>query len=94
MEKEKFEYPFNNGLQFKVVLGEDGYNVNLSGGTLQQPLMGTFTSFEEMLYALAPIVQENVQDRFEFGIFSSDLWCNFAENTSLECYEAAEILLK
>lgn len=89
---ERFEYTFNNGLQMTVVLGEDGYNVNLSSGNLEQPLMGTFTSFEEMLYTLAPIVQSNVEDRFEFGVFSSSLWCNF--NTPLECDEAAEILLK
>lgn len=91
---ERFDYEFNSGLQMAVVLGEDGYNVNLVGGTLEQPLMGTFTDFEEMLYSLAPIVQENVEDQFEFGIFSSSLWMNFAEDTSLSNEETAEILLK
>ena len=91
---DRFEYAFNNGLQFKVVLGEDGYNVNLAGGNLEQPLMGTFTSFEEMLYALAPIVQENVWDGDEFGIFSSALYINFSDSTSLSNDETVEILLK
>lgn len=91
---ERFDYEFNSGLQMAVVLGEDGYNVNLVGGTLEQPLMGTFTDFEEMLYSLAPVVQENVSDQFEFGLFSSSLWMNFAEDTSLSNEETAEILLK
>lgn len=91
---EEFNYTFNNGLNFKCTLGEDGYNVGLVGGSIEEPLMGTFTDFEEMLYSLAPIVQENVEDQFEFGIFSSSLWMNFAEDTSLSNEETVEILLK
>ena len=91
---EQFDYVFNNGLHFKCKLGEDGYNVNLSGGNLEQPLMGTFTDFEELLYALAPVVQSNVWDGVEFGMFSSALWLNFKDTTSLDSEETSEILLK
>lgn len=91
---ERFDYEFNNGLKMAIVLGEDGYNVNLSGGNLEEPLMGTFTDFENLLYALAPIVQTNVYDNVEFGMFSSALWLNFKDTTSLDNDETVEILLK
>lgn len=91
---EEFNYTFNNGLQFKCSLGEDGYTVGLIGGNLAEPLMGTFTDFEELLYALAPVVQDNVQNGFEFGMFSGAFYMNFADSTSLSNEEAAEILLK
>ena len=91
---ERFDYEFNNGLQMAIVLGEDGYNANLCGGNLEEPLMGTFTDFEELLYALAPIVQTNVYDNVEFGMFSSALWFNFKYTTSLDNDETVEILLK
>lgn len=89
---ERFEYTFNNGLQMTVVLGEDGYNVNLSGGNLEQPLMGTFTDFESLLYALAPIVQSNVEDRFEFADFTQKL--SFGVSNTMVIDEIEEILLK
>ena len=91
---EEFNYTFNNGLQFKCTLGEDGYTVGLVGGNLEEPLMGTFTDFEELLYALAPVVQDNVQDAFEFGLFSGAFYMNFADSTSLSNDEVTEILLK
>lgn len=89
---ERFEYTFNNGLQFKVVLGEDGYNVNLAGGNLETPLMGTFTSFEELLYGVAPIIQNNVEDRFEFADFTQKLSLGLSNTMVID--EIEEILLK
>lgn len=91
---ERFNYEFNNGLQMAIVLGEDGYKVNLSGGNLEQPLMGTFTDFEKMLKQIAPIVHDNAQDVFDFSIFSAGLWTNFSKSTTLTFEETSDILIK
>ena len=54
--EESLVYNFTDGRELSVVLGEDGYTVNISGGGYA-PKMGTFTSFEDMLHGIAPIVQ-------------------------------------
>ena len=53
---EEMNYQFSDGSEISVVLGEDGYNVNISGGGYA-PKTGVFTTFENMLHGIAPIVQ-------------------------------------
>lgn len=43
------EYNFKSGLYVQIVRGEDGWNINMYGGTLAEPLMGTFSSYKKML---------------------------------------------
>lgn len=91
---EEFNYTFNNGDLMYIVRGEDGYTVNILS---DEPKMGTFTSFEELLYGIAPIVQNAVSDNIEFGMFASSIYHHFAvldpEVKELED-EIGEILLK
>ena len=91
---DEFIYTFNNGLHFTCTLGEDGYTVNMNGGNIEQPMMGTFTDFEELLKSIAPIVHDNAQDVFDFSIFSSALWTNFSKSTTVTFEEASDILIR
>lgn len=75
--EEKFEFTFASGTVIKIVLGEDGYNVNIYG--VDKPLMGTFTDFENLLKGIALVIQENVANQFEFGMFVSHLYFSFKE---------------
>lgn len=88
--EEKFEFTFVNGTVIKVVLGEDGYNVNIWG--VDKPLMGTFTDFENLLYGLAPIVQDNVSSNGEFNKFVQELTLGISNTLVID--EIEEILLK
>ena len=93
--EENFEYTFNNGdLLYISPKGEDGYTVNVLA---DEPLMGTFSDFENLLYGIAPIVQNAVGDGVEFGMFVSTLYYHFAEQDddvkSLKD-EIGEILMK
>lgn len=58
--EEKFEFTFVNGTVIKVVLGEDGYNVNIWG--VDKPLMGTFTSFENLVKGIGDVVISNASE--------------------------------
>lgn len=88
--EEKFEFTFVNGTVIKVVLGEDGYNVNIWGA--DKPLMGTFTSYENMLKGIAPIVQNNVNSDEELFILAFQLKTSF--NSKLEPHEIMTILME
>lgn len=88
---EEFQFEFANGASIKVVLGEDGYNVNVIQ-VGDRPLMGTFTGFEELLYGIAPIVQNNVYDRDEFIQFAQELSLSLSNTMVID--EIEEILLK
>lgn len=88
--EEKFEFTFVNGTVIKVVLGEDGYNVNIWG--VDKPLMGTFTSYENMLKGIAPIVQNNVNSDEELFILAFQLKTSF--NSKLEPHEIMTILME
>lgn len=88
--EEKFEFTFTNGTVIKVVLGEDGYNVNIWG--VDKPLMGTFTDFENLLYGLAPIVQNNVSSNQEFAEFAQEISLSLSNTLLID--EIEEILLK
>lgn len=89
--EEKFEFEFANGASVKVVVGEDGYNVNVIQ-VGDRPLMGTFTDFENLLYGIAPIVQNNVYDRNEFVQFAQELSLSLSNTMVID--EIEEILLK
>lgn len=88
---EEFQFEFANGASIKVVLGEDGYNVNVIQ-VGDRPLMGTFTDFENLLYGIAPIVQNNVYDRNEFVQFAQELSLSLSNTMVID--EIEEILLK
>lgn len=73
------------------MVGEDGYNVNITQVN-DEPLMGTFTDFENLLYGIAPIVQTNVISKQEFGKFVQELTLSISNTMVID--EIEEILLK
>lgn len=87
--EEKFEFTFANGTHVHVVVGEDGYNVNVITG---KPLMGTFTSYENLLYGLAPIVQNNASNNEEFAKFAQEISLSLSNTLVID--EIEDILLK
>lgn len=86
---EEFKFEFLNGVIITIVLGEDGYTVNVLD---VEPLMGTFTEFEGMLYAIAPVVQDNVSCKQEFTKFAQELSLSLSNTLVID--EIEEILLK
>lgn len=89
--EEKFEFTFANGAYLKVVLGEDGYNVNIVQ-VGDRPLIGTFTDFENLLYGIAPIVQDNASSNVEFVQFAQELSLSLSNTLVID--EIEDILLK
>lgn len=87
----QFAFPFLNGTLITANTGEDGITVNITQED-DEPKMGTFTDFENMLYGIAPIVQNNCGSDFEFHMFCDNLSDAFESNLDVE--EIAEILLK
>jgi hypothetical protein len=87
--EEKFEFTFANGTYVYIVTGEDGYTVNILA---DEPLMGTFTDFENLLYGLAPIVQNNVSNNQEFAEFAQEISLSLSNTLLID--EIEEILLK
>lgn len=87
--EEKFEFTFANGTYVYIVTGEDGYTVNILA---DEPLMGTFTDFENLLYGLAPIVQNNVSSNQEFAEFAQEISLGISNTLVID--EIEEILLK
>lgn len=87
--EEKFEFTFANGTYVYIVTGEDGYTVNVLD---DEPLMGTFTDFENLLYGLAPIVQNNVSSNQEFAEFAQEISLSLSNTLLID--EIEEILLK
>lgn len=90
-----FEYTFMSGDLIYISLGEDGYTVNVLA---DKPLMGTFTSFENLLYGIAPIVQNAVGDSIEYSMFATELHYHFLEMDDdvlkMTSDDIKEILLK
>ena len=87
--EEKLVYQFEDGTELKIVLGEDGYNVNVISS---RPLMGTFTSFENLLYGIAPVVQEHIHTRKDVEDLAMKLELSFSNVLVID--EVEEILLK
>lgn len=89
--EEKFEFTFTNGAYMRVLVGEDGYNVNITQVD-DKPLMGTFTDFKNLLYGIAPIVQNNASSNQEFVQFAQELSLSLSNTLVID--EIEEILLK
>lgn len=89
MEK-KINYQFADGTELRITLGEDGYTVNVLD--LSKPLMGTFTSFENLLYGIAPVLQWKIDSMVEMECFAIALSENF--DSSLSDAEILELIMK
>lgn len=88
--EEIMNYQFEDGSELKIVLGEDGYTVNVLD--LSKPLIGTFTSFENLLYGIAPLLQEKIDSMVEMECFAMALSANF--DNGLSEAEILEMILK
>ena len=87
--EDKFEFTFNNGDLMYIAEGEDGYTVNILS---DEPLMGTFTDFENLLYGIGEYVQNTVSDNIEFVKFAEELSLTLSNTLVID--EIEEILLK
>ena len=87
---EKLNYQFADGVELRITLGEDGYTVNVIDAS--NPLMGTFTSFENLLYGIAPVLQEKIDSTVEMECFAIALNENFKND--LSDAEILEIIMK
>ena len=88
--EELSNYQFADGSEISIVLGEDGYTVNVVDAS--NPLMGTFTSFEDLLYGIAPVLQEKIDSTVEMECFAIALNENFKNQLSDD--EILEIIMK
>lgn len=86
---EELDYLFAEGVNFKIANGEDGYTVNIE---CENPLMGTFSSFEDLLYGIAPVVQKYMYDILDVEGFAIALDVNF--NNELGENGIVELLMK
>lgn len=92
-DENTLHYTFNNGLEIEVVYGEDGFTVNIA---TEEPQTATYTTYENLLYGLAPLVQANIADEYEFAMLTSDLYFTFAHIPEVEELkdQVGEILMK
>lgn len=90
-DDNQFSFPFLNGTLITANSGEDGITVNVISED-DEPKIGTFTSFEDMLYGIAPIIQENSQSEYELGFVARRLKVSF--DSEMETEEIIEILMK
>lgn len=90
---EVFNCTFGNGLHMEIEKGVDEYTVTIES---DPPKMASFTTFENMLYGIAPTVQENVEDEYEFMTFAQNLYLNYAGDAEVERLkdEIRDILMK
>lgn len=90
---EVFNCTFGNGLHMEIEKGVDEYTVTIES---DPPKMASFSNFENMLYGIAPTVQENVEDEYEFMTFAQNLYLNYAEDAEVERLkdEIRDILMK
>lgn len=86
---EYLEYLYAEGVNFKIVNGDDGYTVNIE---CEKPLMGTFTSFENLLFGIAPVVQKYMDGIIDVEGFAIALDVNF--NNELGENGIVELLMK
>lgn len=87
--EEKLNYEFEDGSELKITLCEDGYTVNVIDS---KPLIGTFTNFENLLYGIAPLLQEKIDSMVEMDCFAMALNANF--DTTLSDAEILDIIMK
>ena len=88
--EEKLNYQFEDGSELRITIGEDGYTVNVND--LNNPLIGTFTNFENLLYGIAPVLQEKIDSMVEMECLAMALNENF--DTTLSDAEILEIIMK
>lgn len=86
---EELEYLFDDGVNFKIEGVEDGYVVSIE---CDNPLMGTFSTFEDMLYGIAPVVQQYMHDNLDVEAFAIAIDVNFKNELGDE--GITEILMK
>lgn len=84
---EEFEFVFANGTEIRIAVGEDGYHAHIIA---DKPLVGVFTSFENLLKGIAPVVQDNVADDAEFTKFAQEL--SLAISNTLVIDEVEDLL--
>lgn len=98
-----FAYNFNNDSYMQIKRNDDGgYDVGINqvdetGEEEDDLKIASFNSFEEMLYGIAPFVQRNCEDEYEFGLLTSHLYYSFvAVDDDVEQLkdEIGEILMK
>lgn len=90
-DDNQFSFPFLNGTLITANSGEDGITVNVMDDD-DENVVGTFQSFEDMLYGIAPVIQENSQSKYELGFVARRLKVTF--DSEMEPEEIIEILMK
>ena len=90
-DDNQFSFPFLNGTLITANSGEDGITVNVMEDD-DENVVGTFQSFEDMLYGIAPVIQENCQSEYELGFVARRLKVTF--DSEMEPEEIIEILMK
>lgn len=90
-DDNQFSFPFLNGTLITANSGEDGITVNVMEDD-DENVVGTFQSFEDMLYGIAPVIQENSQSKYELGFVARRLKVSF--DSEMEPEEIIEILMK
>ena len=90
---EQFEYQFHNGTTITANSGEDGITVNVIQ-RYGEPLIGTFTTFENMVHSIAQIVQESSQSIYELGFVARRLRVDFDLVNKMKSEEIVKMLLK
>lgn len=88
---EHFSFHFLNGSSIKATTGEDGITVHILQND-EEPLMGTFTDFQNFLNGIAPIYSKNANSGYELAALASKLKCCF--ETSMSKEDIANFLVK
>ena len=90
-QTENCNFMFENGTYIEINQGEDGYTVHITKEG-EEPLMGTFTSIEELCYGLAPIAQES-DNREDIYMLANQIRLSFDDH-SFDSDEIFEMLMK
>lgn len=86
---ERYEHVFDDDVILRIVLAEDGYNVSV---VAKKPLMGTFTSFENLISGIGVVLQEHCNGIQEVRDIAADL--SLAFSTTMLVDEIEEMLMK
>ena len=86
-----FKFRFLNGSSIEATTGEDGITVHiLQDG--EEPLIGTFTDFDNLLNGIAPIYSKNANSGYELATLSYKLKTAFETDMTKE--DIANFLVK
>ena len=83
---EELEYWYSEDVIFKITVSEDGYVASIND------IEYTFTSFDDLLYGIAPVVQEHMFSIADLEAFAIALDVNF--NNELGENGIVELLMK